>query len=432
MTVVSMSDKEFSRLDVLLDLEAGRITIRDAGERMGLRRRQVFRLVKAFRQRGAASLVSCRRGRLSNNRLPKAVRDLAMAIVTERYADFGPTLAAEKLAEVHGCRVSRETLRQWMIEDGLWLDRRRRLPSVHQPRNRRERVGELVQIDGSTHAWFETRGPACTLIVYIDDATSRIQHAAFVPSESTLDYLRETRAYVARFGRPIAFYSDKHAIFRVNKQDAVGGDGMTQFGRALHELNIDIICANSAPAKGRVERSFGTLQDRLVKEMRLGEVSTLEAANAFLPGFLDSHNARFAKEPTSDRNAHRALPEGTALDDVFAWKEERTVTLNLTLQYDKVMFLLEATAISRPLARKRVTVLDYPDGRLAIRHNGIDLPYRIFDRLQKVDQAAIVENKRLGPVLAYIAERQKALDMDRSTRAPRRRGQADRHMFKVG
>src|SRR3954470_2242944 len=189
-------------------------------------------------------------------------------------------LAAEKLAEGHGCRVSRETLRQWMMEDGLWLGRRRRLPSVHQPRNRRERIGELVQIDGSTHAWFETRGPACTLIVYIDDATSRIQHAAFVPSESTLDYLRETRAYVARFGRPIAFYSDKHAIFRVNKQDAVGGDGMTQFGRALHELNIDIICANSAPAKGRVERSFGTLQDRLVKEMRLGEVSTLEAANA--------------------------------------------------------------------------------------------------------------------------------------------------------
>ena len=432
MTVVSMSDKEFSRLDVLLDLEAGRITIQDAGERMGLRRRQVFRLVKAFRERGATSLVSGRRGRPSNNRLPAAVRDLAMAIVTERYADFGPTLAAEKLAEGHGCRVSRETLRQWMMADGLWLDRRRRLPSVHQPRNRRERVGELVQIDGSTHAWFETRGPACTLIVYIDDATSRIQHAAFVPSESTLDYLRETRAYVARFGRPIAFYSDKHAIFRVNKQDAVGGTGMTQFGRALHELNIDIICANSAPAKGRVERSFGTLQDRLVKEMRLGGVSTIEAANAFLPGFLDSHNARFAKEPATDRDAHRALPEGLALDDVFAWKQERTVTLNLTLQYDKVLFLLEANAISRPLARKRVTVLDYPDGRLAIRHNGIDLPYRTFDRLQKVDQAAIVENKRLGPVLAYIAERQKELDMNRSTRAPRRRGQADRHMFKVG
>ena len=432
MTVVSMSDKEFSRLDVLLDLEAGRSTIQDAGELMGLRRRQVFRLVKAFRERGATSLVSGRRGRPSNNRLPAAVRDLAMAIVTERYADFGPTLAAEKLAEGHGCRVSRETLRQWMMADGLWLDRRRRLPSVHQPRNRRERVGELVQIDGSTHAWFETRGPACTLIVYIDDATSRIQHAAFVPSESTLDYLRETRAYVARFGRPIAFYSDKHAIFRVNKQDAVGGTGMTQVGRALHELNIDIICANSAPAKGRVERSFGTLQDRLVKEMRLGGVSTIEAANAFLPGFLDSHNARFAKEPATDRDAHRALPEGIALDDVFAWKEERTVTLNLTLQYDKVLFLLEANAISRPLARRRVTVLDYPDGRLAIRHNGIDLPYRTFDRLQKVDQAAIVENKRLGPVLAYIAERQKELDMTRSKRAPRRRGQADRHMFKVG
>jgi len=138
-----------------------------------------------------------------------------------------------------------------------------RLPSVHQPRNRRARVGELAQIDGSQHFWFENRGPECTLIAYVDDATSRILHAAFVPTESTFDYLRETRAYVARFGRPIAFYSDKHAIFRVSKREAAGGDGMTQFGRALHELNIDILCANSAPAKGRVERSFGTLQDRL-------------------------------------------------------------------------------------------------------------------------------------------------------------------------
>jgi hypothetical protein len=182
-----------------------------------------------------------------------------------------------------------------MIEDGLWLDRRRRLPSVHQPRNRRARVGELIQIDGSRHFWFENRGPECTLIAYIDDATSRILHAAFVPSESTLDYLCETRAYVARHGRPIAFYSDKHAIFRVNKRDAAGGDGMTQFGRALHELNIDILCANSAQAKGRVERSFGTLQDRLVKELRLAGIATLDAANVFLPRFLEAHNARFGK-----------------------------------------------------------------------------------------------------------------------------------------
>ena len=234
MTVVSMSAKEFSRLDVLMDLEARRITVRDACGLLRLKRRQVFRLLKDFRARGAASLISKRRGKPGNNRLPQPVRDLVMTLIKERYADFGPTLVAEKLLEVHDCRVSRETLRKWMIEDGLWLDRRRRLPSVHQPRNRRERRGELIQIDGSKHWWFENRGPQCTLLAYIDDATSQLMHAAFVPSESTFDYLRETHEYVTAHGRPIAFYSDKHAIFRVNKTEAESGDGMTQFGRALH------------------------------------------------------------------------------------------------------------------------------------------------------------------------------------------------------
>ena len=432
MAVVSMSEQEFSRLDVLLDLAAGRLTVREVCAVLDLRRRQVFRLLAAFRAQGATALVSRRRGRPSNNRLPVAVRDLTMTLVRECYADFGPTLACEKLAERHACHVSRETLRKWMIEDGLWRDRRQRLPSVHQPRNRRERIGELIQIDGSKHFWFENRGVECTLLVYIDDATSRLQHAAFVPSESTLDYLRETRAYVTRYGRPIAFYSDKHAIFRVNKRDAVTGDGMTQFGRALHELNIDILCANSAPAKGRVERSFGTLQDRLVKEMRLAGISTIERANAFLPGFLEGHNARFCKAPLDARDSHRLLQGDVVLEDVFAWKEERTVTISLTLQYDKVMFILEPNAVTRPLARKRVQVIDYPDGRFAIRHEGQDLPYRTFDRLQQVDQAAIVENKRFGAVLAYVAERQKDFDRSRSQKAPRRRGQAERHMFKSG
>jgi Winged helix-turn helix len=431
MTVVSMSAKEFSRLDVLMDLEARRVTVRDACGLLRLKRRQVFRLLKDFRARGAASLISKRRGKPSNNRLPQPVRDLVLRLIKERYADFGPTLVSEKLLEVHDCRVSRETIRTWMIEDGLWLDRRRRLPSVHQPRNRRERMGELIQIDGSKHWWFENRGPQCTLLAYIDDATSRLLHAAFVPSESTFDYLRETHRYVAAYGRPIAFYSDKHAIFRVSNIAADGGDGMTQFGRALHELNIDIICANTPAAKGRIERSFGTLQDRLVKEMRLAGISTIEAANAFLPGFLEDHNRRFAKEPFSGTDAHRPVPQDIVLEDIFAWKEERTVTRNLTLQYDKVLFLLEPNEITRLLARQRVTLIDYPDGRLAIRHNGVDLPYRTYDKLQRVTQAAIVENKRLSEVLSYVAQIQQERDEQRSAKAPRRRGQGERHMFKT-
>jgi len=230
-------------------------------------------------------------------------------------------------------------------------------------------------------------------------------HLQFVESESTFDYFAATRAYLERHGKPVAFYSDKHGVFRINRKDAVGGDGMTQFGRALHMLNIDIICANSSQAKGREERANGTLQDRLVKEMRLCGIDSIAAGNAFA-GHDD-------------------------LDDAFAWKEERSVSMNLTLQYDQVLFILEPTGIARSLARKRVTVIDYPDGRLVIRHNGVDLPYRTFDKRPQVNQAAIVENKRLGPILAYIAEKQKELDMSRSAKAPRRRGQKN-HMFKVG
>jgi len=432
MTVIAMSRTEIDRMSVLQDLAASRIKMTEAASLMRLGRRQVFRLAKAYAQRGPGALVSRKRGRPSNRAYPADLRDAAVGIIRERYPDFGPTLAAEKLAELHDIHLARETVRQWMITAGLWKDRRARLKAVHQPRYRRDCLGELIQIDGSEHWWFEGRGPRCTLLVYIDDATSRLMHLQFVESESTFDYFAATRTYLERYGKPVAFYSDKHGVFRVNRKDAIGGDGMTQFGRALHALNIDIICANSSQAKGRVERANGTLQDRLVKEMRLSGIDTLAAGNAFLPAFMEKYNARFAKVPFDDRDVHRTLVIGhDDLDDAFAWKEERTVSVNLTLQYDQVLFILEPTGIARSLARKRVTVIDYPDGRLAIRYKGVDLPYRTFDKRPQVNPAAIVENKRLGPILAYIAEQQKKLDMSRSAKAPRRRGQKN-HMFKVG
>src|SRR3954447_7509519 len=431
MTVIAMSRTEIDRMSVLQDLGAGRIKVAAAATLMGLGRRQVYRLAKAYGQRGPEALVSRRRGRPSNRSYPLGLRETAIGIIRDRYSDFGPTLATEKLAELHGLCLARETVRQWMIAAGLWEDPRGGMKPVHQPRYRRDCVGELIQIDGSEHWWFEGRGPQCTLLVYIEDATSRLMHLQFVETESTFDYFGATRAYLDRYGKPIAFYSDKHAVFRVNKKDAAGGDGMTQFGRALHALNIDIICANSSQAKGRVERANGTLQDRLVKEMRLRSIDTVAAGNAFLPIFMADYNTRFAKAPFDERDLHRPLVGDDDLDDAFAWKEDRTVSKNLTLQYDKVLFILEPNEITRSLACKRVMILDYPDGRFAIRHNGVDLPYRTFDKRPQVNQAAIVENKRLGPVLAYIAEKQKELDMSRSAKAPRRRGQRN-HMFKVG
>ena len=307
MTVRLMSDGELTRLEVLRDLDQRRLTITAAAQLLGLERRQVFRLLKAYRTEGPAGLISKRRGRPGNRGKPEAFRTKVLAIIRERYWDFGPTLAAEKLGELHEIVLGRETVRKWMIADGLWLDRKQRLQRVHQPRHRRECIGELVQIDGCEHWWFEDRGPQCTLLVFVDDATSRLMHLGFVESESTFAYFHATRAYLEAWGKPVALYSDKHGVFRVNQTGALGGDGMTQFGRALDALNIDIICANSSQAKGRVERAHKTLQDRLVKELRLAGASSLAEGNALLPVFMADYNTRFAKPPANGKDLHRPL-----------------------------------------------------------------------------------------------------------------------------
>src|SRR6202521_2347671 len=409
-----MSKQEFSRLEVLLRVQSGRLRVSDACVLIGLQRRQVFRLLSGLKHDGVTSLLSKRRGRPSNHRLPAEVRALALSIVRERYADFGPTFAAEKLAEHHGCSVSHETLRSWMIADGLWIDRRHRLASPHQPRRRRDCLGELVQIDGSEHAWFETRGETCTLFAFVDDATSRLMQLRFVASESAFDYFRATRDYLEAHGKPVAFYSDKHGIFRVNAKDAAGGDRITQFGRALMDLNIDIICANSPQAKGRIERAFCTLQDRMVKELRLAGISTVAAANAWLPGFIAGYNPRFGRTPANHKNLHGPLTAADNLDEVLAWREIRTVTKNLTVQYDQELLLLEPTSFARGLARQKVEVVNYPDGRFAVQFEGTSLSFRVFDKIQTVQPGTIVENKRLGAALAMVKAQQDAY-------APKRR-----------
>jgi transposase len=433
VAVLSVSDGELRRLEVLRDVDRDGLPVGAAARLLERSERQVWRLLKAFRAEGAAGLISKKRGRPSNRKTAASVRAAVLWIVRQNYADFGPTLAAEKLAAEHGFAFSSETLRQWMIADGLWLDRRQRRQHVHQPRSRRDCVGELVQVDGCEHWWFEDRGPQCTLLVFVDDATSRLMHLQFVESESTFAYFHAARAYLEAWGKPVAFYSDKHGVFRVNHPGALGGDGMTQFGRALHALNIDIICANSSPAKGRVERAHKTLQDRLVKELRLAGAASLAAGNALLPGFIAAYNARFAKPPVNAKDLHRPLRVGEDLDDAFAWKEERTLSRALTLQYDKVLFILEPSEPAKAAIGKRVTVVDYPDGRLSIRYRGVELAYRTFDKIRQVDQGAIADNKRLGAVLAMIRDQQLQRQPEhRSTKAPRRHDQQNARLFKVG
>src|SRR5580704_17687028 len=403
-----MSDGELSRLEVLRDLDQRRLTATAAAQLLGLERRQVYRLLKAYRTEGPGGLISKRRGRSSNRRKPEAVRTKALSVVRERYWDFGPTLAAEKLREVHQITLGRETLRLWMIEAGIWADRKQRRKQVHQPRHRRECVGELVQVEGCEHWWFEDRGPQCTLLVLIDDATGRLMHLQFVESASTFAYFHAARAYLEAWGKPVAFYSDKHGVFRVNQTGAIGGDGMTQFGRALHALNIDIICANSSQAKGRVERAHKTLQDRLVKELRLAGARTLAEGNTLLPGFIADYNARFGKPPANQKDLHRPLRTGDDLEDTFAWKEERTLSQALTLQSDKVIFILEPSEQAKAAIGKRVTVVDYPDGRLSIRYRGVDLAYSTMDKLRQVqfDRETLVDQKPHGT--AMVASRRRA------------------------
>lgn len=288
-----------------------------------------------------------------------------------------------------------------------------------------------MQIDGSHHWWFENRGPKCALLVYIDDATGKLLHLRFAGSENTFDYLIATKAYLQEWGKPISFYSDKHGIFRTthgSEKDRTSG--LTQFGRALYELNIDIICANTPQAKGRVERANQTLQDRLVKELRLRNISTIEAANAYAAEFAADFNVRFGKEPRNPKNMHRPLADHENLDGAMCRKEFRTLSQALTLRYDKVLFILDPSDFAKSLAGKKVVVCDYPDGRLEIMEGSTSLPYRTFDKLRSVHRPQIVENKRLDEALAMVAEMQASRELKRSQHGPRRTGQAN-HMFGI-
>jgi len=249
MGLIAMSERDLQRIEVLAKVVDGRMTLVSAAHVLDLSTRQVRRLLERIRATGAASIRHKAIGRPSNNRISDGVRDYAVTLVRERYAGFGPRLAAEKLAEREGLRVSRETLRSWMADAGLWLSRKQRR-TFHRPRLRREAYGELVQIDGSEHRWFEDRGDPCSLLVFVDDATGKLMQLRFVRSESAFTYFEALALYLRHHGAPIAFYSDKHSIFRVAKKDAKGGQGMTQFGRALSELNIEILCAIRARRRG--------------------------------------------------------------------------------------------------------------------------------------------------------------------------------------
>src|ERR1700710_2346525 len=331
---ITMSMRELDRVKVIEAVAEARLKPGPAAERLGLSVRQVERLVLRYRAAGVAGLGSGKRGRPGNHQLPGGKAQRALALIRERYEDFGPTLACEKLRACHGIDLAVETVRTLMMASGLWIARKQRPPKIYQPRNRRSCLGELIQIDGSDHRWFDERAPACTLLVFIDDATSRLMTLHFTATESTFSYFEATRRYIEAYGKPVALYSDRASVFSVNHRSSKADKGVTQFGRALYELNVDTFCANSSQAKGRVERANLTLQDRLVKELRLRAISTRAAANAFAPHFIVDFNARFAKPPMRDFDAHRPVRADEDLDLLFTWRLQRKVSLSLTVQYE--------------------------------------------------------------------------------------------------
>lgn len=358
-----MTEQELERAQVIGEVVGKRLTQREAALRLDRSVRQVKTLVRRYREQGAAGLISGHRGRVSGNRLPAALRERALGLVRELYADFGPTLAHEYLTEQHGLAFSVETLRQWMIEDGLWAAHARRPPRVHPQRERRACFGELVQADGSPHDWFEGRAPVCTLLVFIDDATSELLALRFVPVEDTRGYLGLFRDYVVRHGCPRVLYVDKHSVFRVNRTGQE--DRETQFGRVARRLGVSLIFALTPQAKGRVERANGVLQDRLVKWLRLRGIRDLETANAQLAEYVAEHNRRFAKPPREPRDAHRPLAHNRKeLDVIFSLQHERRVSPNLEFRYQGRGYRIQGKRGRHALAGRTVMVCEGLDGRV--------------------------------------------------------------------
>lgn len=383
--VVTMAQREIDRLHVIRKVLAGELSWRLAGEQLGLSPRQVGRLCARVRREGSRGVVHGLRGKPSNRGFDADRMERVLTILHDPlWEGFGPTFAKDKPASVHAITVGRETLRRWMMRWGLW--RAWQGPKKHRAwRERRPYLGMLVQLDGCDHPWFEDRAPRCVLVAYIDDATSRILHAEFARVEDTLTLMRTTQAYLRRHGRPVAFYVDKDSIYKVNlpaksEIDPTLPEPMTQFARAMDELGIGVACAHSPQAKGRVERSFKTHQDRLVKEMRLAGISTLEAGNAFLrERYIPDHNNRYAVAPAQAGDAHRPLLRHHHLERILSLRQERVVQNDFTVQRGKDFLQILAQPALRLRPKGKVQVETRLDGSLHLRHGERYLTFKRLD-----------------------------------------------------
>ena len=377
-----MSQKELGRVEVIALRRSGKISQAQAARRLHLSERQVRRLEAKVASAGAAGLRSQQRGRPSNRAIPAQIRSQVATLIRTHYRDFGPTLASEYLQQRHGIGLSKETVRAIMINAGLWRPRRGAGARVHALRERRACFGELIQVDGSLHDWFEGRAAPCCLLVFIDDATSCLTQLRFVERETTLGYMQALYEHVLAHGLPMALYSDRHGIFRINTGDT-RDDHQSQFARALAALGIESICASSPQAKGRVERANGVLQDRLIKAMRLAGIRNIAQANAWLPSFIARHNARFAVAACDPRDAHVAYPR-TPLSEqqlrrTLAKHHPRRLSRNLSCQFDSTLLQLSPGS-SSAFRGAPVTVLEHFDAPIELLWRNACLPYARIEK----------------------------------------------------
>ena len=389
-----MSVKEAGRLGVVREALNGQIKQAQAAQKLGLSVRQVKRLCKRVREEGEAGLISKRRGRSSNRKIEEDVRTKALELLRQRYSDFGPELAREHLARDHGFTHCTETLRTWMLQAGLWKAKRRRAQRVHSPRARRACLGELVQIDGSQHDWFEGRAPKCCLIAFIDDATGRVQGARFEPSETTQGYFSVLERYVSQHGAPLALYSDRHSIF--TKHDSEDPKP-TQFERALLQLDIESICAHSPQAKGRVERLFQTLQDRLCKTMRLAGISSIEEANAWLGGYLAEHNQRFAVPPRESADMHRRWDQSAQeLARICALHHQRRLSSQGSCRFEGAILQIDANQAHAPKGDAEVNIVQFVDGRLELLWRNRVLKHKAYGLHDHLTKSKVTDDKSVN------------------------------------
>lgn len=405
--IIFMKEHEVDRAGVMQRLAAKEIKQRHAAKLLNISVRQVKRIFKSYKLHGAIGLVHKGRGREGNRALPQEEKDRMLDIIKISYADFGPTLACEKLAERHGVHHADETIRKLMIAEGLWIAKKRKIVNLHQLRERRDCLGELVQVDGSPHDWFEGRSLKCTLLVFIDDATGKLLHLEFVESESTAAYFSAVRHYLKKHGKPVVFYMDKHGVFRVNTTkgktaDTSDSNGLTQFGRAMEELTIGCIFADSAEAKGRVERVNQTLQDRLVKEMRLQHICTMEEANRYTEEFMTDFNRRFAVVPKSPVNMHRPLLSTQNLADILCEKHTRILSKQLSISFENKIYQIQTERPAYAMRHAPVTVQKSSTGTIRITYKGKSLAYTIVKEQPK---AEIVDSKHLNAAVDRLAVR---------------------------